>query len=198
MPSDFELPPGGLNIRWPDTPLEQERRLHGPKMAAVAAFARANRFDRIVLDPPRAALRHHHHRQGLSRRAPGARRSRHRRRASRARSASALYKVGLTWPLEPEGARRFAEGLEEVLVVEEKRGVIEDQLVRILYNLPAGRRPRVVGKTRRDAARRCCRARASSARPWSRAAIARPAGAARRRPAGSCGSAWRGSNRSSG
>ena len=53
-----------------------------------------------------------------------------------------LYKVGMTWPLEPEGARRFAEGLQEVLVVEEKRSNLEDQLVRILYNVPADRRPR--------------------------------------------------------
>ena len=58
-----------------------------------------------------------------------------------------LYKVGMTWPLEPEGARRFAEGLQEVLVVEEKRSNLEDQLVRILYNAPADRRPLVVGKT---------------------------------------------------
>src|SRR5213079_3644237 len=51
LPDDFEMPPGGLNIRWPDPPLEAERRLHGPKMAAVAAFARANRLDRIMIDP---------------------------------------------------------------------------------------------------------------------------------------------------
>src|SRR5262249_31449206 len=39
---DFEMPPGGLNTRWPDPPLDQERRLHGPKMDAVRAFAAAN------------------------------------------------------------------------------------------------------------------------------------------------------------
>jgi indolepyruvate ferredoxin oxidoreductase len=57
-----------------------------------------------------------------------------------------IYKVALTWPLEETGARRFAEGLQDVLVVEEKRGFIEDQLVRILYNMDAARRPSVVGK----------------------------------------------------
>src|SRR6185437_11986172 len=57
-----------------------------------------------------------------------------------------IYKVALTWPLEEAGARRFAEGLQDVLVVEEKRGFIEDQLVRILYNMDATRRPSVVGK----------------------------------------------------
>src|SRR6185312_2834989 len=57
-----------------------------------------------------------------------------------------LYKVGLSWPLEPEGARAFAAGLEEVLVVEEKRPLIEDQLVKLLYNLEPARRPRIIGK----------------------------------------------------
>src|ERR1700732_5011665 len=56
LPTDFEMPPGGLHIRWPDPPLEQERRLHGPKMAAVAAFVRANPVDRIVLDSRPARL----------------------------------------------------------------------------------------------------------------------------------------------
>src|ERR1700730_14233936 len=56
LPTDFEMPPGGLSIRWPDPPLEAERRLHGPKMDAVLAFARVNRFDRMVFDPPKARL----------------------------------------------------------------------------------------------------------------------------------------------
>ena len=64
-PDDFEMPPGGLAIRWPDPPMEAERRLHGPKMEAVAAFARANRFDRIVLDSKARAARHHGYRQSL-------------------------------------------------------------------------------------------------------------------------------------
>ena len=55
-PDDFAPPPGGLWLRWPDPPLEQERRLHGPKMEAVAAFARANKLDRIVLEGRPARL----------------------------------------------------------------------------------------------------------------------------------------------
>src|SRR6266571_2865154 len=145
LPADFEMPPGGLNIRWPDPPLEQERRLHGPKMAAVAAFTRANRLDRILIDPRKARLgiittgkgyldvRQSLSDLGIDERA--------------AALGIRLYKVGLTWPLEPAGARRFAEGLTDVLVVEEKRGFIEQQLVHILYNLDAARRPTVVGKT---------------------------------------------------
>ena len=145
LPQDFEMPPGGLNIRWPDPPLEAERRLHGPKMAAVAAFARANRIDRILIDPPQPRLgiittgkAYLDVRQALS-------------DLGIEEKASALgirlYKVGLTWPLEPSRARRFAEGLTDVLVVEEKRGFIEHQLVHILYNVDAARRPSVVGKT---------------------------------------------------
>ena len=145
MPTDFELPPGGLGIRWPDPPLEQEKRLHGPKMEAVAAFVRANAIDRIVIDSPSPRLgivttgkAYLDLRQALSDLGIGEREA--------ARLGLRVYKVGLTWPLEPVGARRFAEGLQDVLVVEEKRGLIEDQLMRLLYNVEAGRRPSVVGK----------------------------------------------------
>jgi len=145
LPTDFEMPPGGLNIRWPDPPLEQERRLFGAKMAAVAAFVRANQFDRIVLDSRPARLgiiatgkAYLDLRQALA------------DLGISERDAEGLglriYKVALTWPLEESGARRFAEGLQDVVVVEEKRGFIEDQLKRILYNVDAWKRPTVVGK----------------------------------------------------
>ena len=144
-PDDFVPPPGGLWLRWPDGPLEQERRLHGPKMQAVAAFARANKLDRIVLDSRPARLgivatgkAYLDLRQALA------------DLGITDRVAQDLglriYKVALTWPLEEVGAREFAEGLQDVLVVEEKRGFIEDQLVRILYNMDASKRPTVVGK----------------------------------------------------
>jgi indolepyruvate ferredoxin oxidoreductase len=145
LPTDFQLPPGGLGIRNPDPPLDQERRLHGPKMAAVKAFVRANSFDRIVIEPPQARIgimttgkAYLDTRQALE--DLGIDEGRAKALGIR------LYKVGMTWPLEPEGARRFAEGLQEVIVVEEKRSNLEDQLVRILYNLPANRRPAVIGK----------------------------------------------------
>ncbi len=144
-PTDFELPPGGLSIRWPDAPLAQEARLHGPRMAAVAAFARANPLDRIVIDgrPARLGIittgkAYLDVRQALADLGISD--------ADAAAMGLRIYKVALTWPLEEQGARRFAEGLQDVLVVEEKRGFIEDQLVRILYNIDASRRPSVVGK----------------------------------------------------
>ncbi|MCL4182050.1 MAG: indolepyruvate ferredoxin oxidoreductase family protein [Burkholderiaceae bacterium] len=145
LPQDFEMPPDGLNIRWPDLAPDSERRLHGPKMAAVAAFARANTIDRLVFDAPQARLGilaagkgYLDVRQALAdlgldedgMRSLGIR----------------LYKPGLTWPLEETGALRFAQGLADVLVVEEKRDFIESQLVRILYHMEPGRRPSVVGR----------------------------------------------------
>jgi len=144
-PTDFEMPPDGLNIRWPDPPMEQERRLFGPKMEAVKAFVRANQLDRIVLDAKPARL-------GIV--ATGKAYLDLRQAMADLgitdRDAKALglriYKVALTWPLEEVGAKRFAEGLQDVLVVEEKRGFIEDQLMRILYNVDAWNRPSVVGK----------------------------------------------------
>jgi indolepyruvate ferredoxin oxidoreductase len=149
MPTDFQLPPGGLGIRNPDPPLEAEKRLHGPKMAAVRAFVRANGFDRTVIEPPRARIgimttgkAYLDTRQALE----DLGLSEERCKALGIR----LYKVGVTWPLEPEGARRFAEGLQEVIVIEEKRSNLEDQLVRVLYNAPADRRPLVIGKTDED------------------------------------------------
>ena len=145
MPTDFQLPPGGLGIRNPDPPIEAEKRLHGPKMAAVKAFVRANGFDRTVIDPPRARIgimttgkAYLDTRQALEDLGI----SEERAKALGIR----LYKVGMTWPLEPEGARRFAEGLQEVIVIEEKRSNLEEQLVRLLYNMPADRRPLVIGK----------------------------------------------------
>ena len=146
LPEDFSLPAGGLNIRWPDGILEQEARLLDWKVYAALAYARANRLDRIVWDSERARLgvvttgkSYGDTMQALAdlgideqiARAIGLR----------------VYKVAMSWPLEPDGARRFAQGLEEILVVEEKRQLIEYQLKEELYSWDAGKRaPRIVGK----------------------------------------------------
>jgi indolepyruvate ferredoxin oxidoreductase len=145
LPSDFEMPPGGLNIRWPDPPLDQEYRLHKYKLNAALAFARANRLDRVVLDSqhPRFGIvttgkSYLDVRQALDDLAIDD--------AHAAEIGIRLYKVAMSWPLEREGIRRFAEGLQEVLVVEEKRAVIEDQLKEQLYNWRSDLRPRIIGK----------------------------------------------------
>ena len=145
MPEDFAMPPGGLSIRWPDTPLDQEMRLHRHKLEAVRAFARANRLDRIVVDSskPRFGIvttgkSYLDLRQALDDLGID---------ESEAEAIGLrVLKVAMAWPLEPHGVREFAEGLEEVLVVEEKRAVIETQLKEQLYNWPAKARPRIVGK----------------------------------------------------
>jgi indolepyruvate ferredoxin oxidoreductase len=58
-----------------------------------------------------------------------------------------LYKVGMVWPLETESARAFGRGHQELLVIEEKRPVIEEQLTHAFYHEPAAQRPRITGKT---------------------------------------------------
>jgi indolepyruvate ferredoxin oxidoreductase len=146
IPTDFEMPPDGLHIRWPDPPLVAEARLHGPRMQAVAAFARANPLDRIVVNSTQPRL-------GIMTTGKAYLDVRQALADLGISEAAAndlglrIYKVGLTWPLEREGALRFAAGLKDVIVVEEKRGFIEDQLVKLLYNLDAAQRPSVVGKT---------------------------------------------------
>lgn len=147
LPEDFEMPAGGLNIRWPDPPLDQEMRLHRYAVKAAQAFARANGIDRVVMDSPRArlgivttgksyldvlqALEY----LGLD-------------EGACADIGIRVYKVGMTWPLEPEGIARFAQGLEDIVVVEEKRAFIERQMKEQFYNWPAswGQRPSIVGK----------------------------------------------------
>jgi indolepyruvate ferredoxin oxidoreductase len=145
LPDDFEMPPGGLNIRWPDQPLDQEFRLHKYKLYAALAFARANRFDRIVIDSPRPRFgivttgkSYLDVRQALDDLGIDD--------IHAAEIGFRLYKVAMSWPLEREGIRHFAEGLEEILVVEEKRAVIENQFKEQLYNWREDVRPRVIGK----------------------------------------------------
>ncbi len=145
VPEDFALPPGGLNIRWPDPPLEQELRLHQYAVAACHAFARANRIDRVVIDSPRARLgivttgkSHLDVLQALEYLGIDAR--------AAADIGIRVYKVGMTWPLEPNGIREFARGLEDIIVVEEKRAFLESQMKEAMYNWDHAVRPSIVGK----------------------------------------------------
>jgi indolepyruvate ferredoxin oxidoreductase len=140
---EFTLPPGGLHIRLQDTPRDIDWRLQNYKVFACHAFARKNKIDRVVMDSPKprfgiitAGKSYGDVRQALTdlgitdevARDIGLR----------------VYKVGMTWPLEPRGMRNFVEGLEEVLIVEEKREFIEYQLKQNVYNWEAGRRPPII------------------------------------------------------
>ncbi|WP_286784435.1 MULTISPECIES: indolepyruvate ferredoxin oxidoreductase family protein [Pseudomonas] len=145
LPEDFALPEDGVHIRWPDPPLAQEKRLNTFKIYAARAFARANRLNRVMLDSPSPRLgiittgksyldvRQALEDLGLD-------------EALCAQVGLRVLKVGMSWPLEPVSVHEFAEGLDEILVVEEKRSIIEDQLTGQLYNWPVGKRPRVVGE----------------------------------------------------
>jgi indolepyruvate ferredoxin oxidoreductase len=145
LPEDFDMPPGGLHMRWPDPPLEQEARLMNHKWYAALAYIRANKLNRTVIDSPHARLgliasgksyndtRQALHDLGLD-------------DATCARVGIRLHKVGVVWPLEATMTRDFATGLQEILVIEEKRQVIEYQLKEELYNWRADVRPNVLGK----------------------------------------------------
>ena len=124
LPEDFQLPAAGVSIRWPDTPLEQELRLQHDKIYAALAYCRVNRLNRITIDSPNPRLgiiasgkSYLDVMQALEDLGIDERHA--------AEIGIRLYKVGMPWPLEPTGLREFAEGLEEVLVVEEKRQLIE-------------------------------------------------------------------------
>ncbi len=137
---------GNLSLRWPDGPHAMERRLED-KLIAVHAFARDNGLDRTVWQGPGAKARLGIVSTGKSWLDLMGALSRLGIDEQRAGELGIrLYKIGLAWPIEPEGIARFAADVETVLVVEEKRPVIEDQIKALLFNMPSDRRPRVFGK----------------------------------------------------
>ncbi|MGR3716749.1 MAG: indolepyruvate ferredoxin oxidoreductase family protein, partial [Thermohalobaculum sp.] len=141
-PADFALPPDGLNIRRNDTPQLQEARLHDYKRFAAQAFARANDLDRRVHGAPGARIGivasgkswldviHALEMLGIG-------------PEEAERLGITTYKVGMVWPLEPQRLSEFASGLDLIVVVEEKRPIIEIQLKEILFGRPG--HARVVG-----------------------------------------------------
>ncbi len=145
IPGDFKVPAGGLHYRWPDFPGPQiEERLESKKEATLA-FVQANPIDRKIYDVENArfgivttgkahldlmeALRllgideQHARKVGID-----------------------IYKVGMVWPLEPHAALEFVKNKHEVLVVEEKRGIIESQFKEHFYDYPGRKPKRMVGK----------------------------------------------------
>lgn len=146
LPQDFDMPHGGLSLRWPDIPVEQERRMHDFKMKAIPAFVRANNLDQKIWNYPRARI-------GLVAVGKGYLELRQALADLGIDEAAAqllginLYKVVVSWPLEPQGILEFCRGLDHVIVVEEKRPLIENQLKELLYHLPSDQRPRIFGKS---------------------------------------------------
>jgi indolepyruvate ferredoxin oxidoreductase len=145
IPENYPIPPDGFSLRWPDAPLEQENRLQRERLYALLEYVRLNKLNYQLWDAHDAHLgivttgKSYLDTQealallGLD------------ETAARALGIR-LLKIGVSWPLEPQGIREFAEGLTEILVVEEKRQIIEYQIKEQLYNEPVCSRPRVVGK----------------------------------------------------
>lgn len=145
LPEDFDMPEGGLNIRWPDTPLEQEARLIDHKLYAALAFGRANGVNCTVIDSPTARFgivasgkAYQDTLQALRDLGLDAQRC--------AQIGIRVYKVGMVWPLDAQGIRQFAQGLQEILVIEEKRQLLEYQIKEELYAWREDVRPKVYGK----------------------------------------------------
>ncbi|MEM9012924.1 MAG: indolepyruvate ferredoxin oxidoreductase family protein [Pseudomonadota bacterium] len=141
-PDTFEMPPDGLNIRLVDDRTVQEARLHDHKRFAAEAFARANRIDRRMLGRPGAKIGivsvgkswldtvHALDLLGID-------------AETADRLGLTTYKVGMAWPLDMASFREWAEGLELIICVEEKRKLLEPQIKEALFNDRSG--TRVVG-----------------------------------------------------
>ncbi|MRX06814.1 indolepyruvate ferredoxin oxidoreductase family protein [Pseudoduganella sp. FT25W] len=150
LPKDFVMPAGGLNARLSSVPLGQQARnqealMQDYKIYAALAYARENKLNHTTIDSPDAKL-------GII--ASGksyldvleALEELGIDEDMAAKVGLRLFKVAMPWPLEPDSVREFAQGLDEILVVEEKRQFVEYQLKEQLYNWRDDVRPRVVGK----------------------------------------------------
>ncbi len=145
IPDDFQLPPEGVHGRLGSTPLEQEYIMNKYRIYAARHFARVNQLNTIMIDSAKPRLgiitsgksyldvMQALEDLGIDQHLAG-------------EIGLRVLKVGMSWPLEPVSTHEFANGLEEILVVEEKRSVIEDQLTGQLYNWPVADRPRVIGE----------------------------------------------------
>ncbi len=150
VPTDFAMPEGGLNFRLSSDLLglqarKQEALMQDYKIYAAMAYARLNKINHTTIDSPKARL-------GII--ASGksymdvleALEELGIDEDNAAQIGIRLFKVSMPWPLEPDGVREFSKGLEEILVVEEKRQMVEYQLKEQLYNWHPDVRPRVIGK----------------------------------------------------
>lgn len=138
-PTDFAMPEGGLNIRRGDTPVAQEARMHDYKRFAAEAFARANRIDRRVHGDEAAKIgivscgkswldtAHALDLLGLD-------------DAECRRLGITTYKVGMVWPLDVTSFREWAEDLEHIIIVEEKRKLVEVEIKEAIFDDRRGRR----------------------------------------------------------
>jgi indolepyruvate ferredoxin oxidoreductase len=143
-PTDYKMPEGGLNIRPSDDRFDQERRLHEQKRYAAVAFARANKLNQIVLSggkSPKIGIvstgkSYLDVRQALEDLGID--------EVATSKLGLRVLKVAMVWPLDPEIVQEFAKGLDQIIVVEEKRSLLETQLREQLCNDPKA--PMIIGK----------------------------------------------------
>lgn len=143
---NFAPPPTGLHYRWPDLPGPQIEERMAAKKRAVQAFADANPIDRHIYEIAQASygivttgkahldLMEALRLLGLD------------EETCRTLGID-IYKIGMTWPLAVRDTLAFIQGKKEVLVIEEKRGIIESQLKEYFYDFPGSKPDRMVGKT---------------------------------------------------
>src|SRR5437588_65146 len=144
LPDDFKMPEGGLNIRLVDTILGQEARLYDFKRDAMLAFVRANKINKYITSGGRNPkigiitvgksyldVRQAFEELGLD-------------EVRCNQLGIRLYKVGCPWPLSRRELKEFADGLDLIIVVEEKRSLIEVQVREELYG--SANQPVVIGK----------------------------------------------------
>ena len=145
LPRQFKIPPAGLNIRWPDPAMDQEERLYNYKIPAAKAFANANKLNKITINSPKASFgiistgkAYLETLQALN--DIGINENNTKMTGIR------LLKVGMPWPLEETIIKKFAAGLNKILVIEEKRPVIETQIKDQLFHWKTEMRPDIIGK----------------------------------------------------
>ncbi|HQR03238.1 MAG: indolepyruvate ferredoxin oxidoreductase family protein [Proteobacteria bacterium] len=149
LPEDYEFNQAQVHTRWPDRSVDQDERMLRVRLPAVRAFARANALNRVTHNPAGRRL-------GIITTGKSwsdtleALRDLGIDETQMADIGLSIFKVGLVWPLEPETLLAYTRGLDEVLVVEECRPILEPQIKDILYALPEGQRPRIFGKRDRE------------------------------------------------
>lgn len=149
QPVDFATPAHGLNwdptIAWPERRAELERRLIEERLPAVKAWAKANKIDQTLVKAHQSRLgvvtvgkAHQDFMQAMEDLGLNT--------ADLANMGVSVYKVAMSWPLETDGILNFASGQTELMVIEEKRGIVEAQIKEALYHQVSQHRPRVTGK----------------------------------------------------
>jgi indolepyruvate ferredoxin oxidoreductase len=144
IPQDFAMPEGGLNIRLRDTVLGQEARLHDYKRDAMLAFVRANKLNKYITSGGRkpkigvitVGKSYLDERQALDELGID--------EVKCNDLGIRLYKIGCPWPISRDDLKQFADGLELIIVVEEKRSLIEVQVREELYG--TANQPVCIGK----------------------------------------------------